>query len=238
MSMPYLSRVFRDADTAAILSGAAARYPRRPGASPAATRGGSPGYNRGKEPAMMDVGLKEWSVVCDLLVAGKTAMLLRKGGISERSGAGVFELEHEKFVLFPSWLHTKKELLKPEHREAASGCGSEPGELTFRGFGEVRHIWRVPSRESLDSLDDLHCWTGAYLDQRWEYRRENPLFVMAVRAWRLPVEKTIAYRQAFYGCHSWVPLEEREAVDERGATEAMGEEGFAEVVRRIGEAMG
>jgi len=187
---------------------------------------------------MIDVGLKEWAVVCDLLLAGKTAMLLRKGGISERSGAGVFELEHEKFVLFPSWLHTKKEMLKPQHREAASGIGSEPSEITFRGFGVVNHIWRVPSRASLDSLDDLHCWTPGYLDQRWEYRKENPLYVMAVRAWRLREEKTIAYRQAFYGCHSWVPLDESEAVEERGAEAAMGEERFAEAVRRMGEAMG
>ena len=45
---------------------------------------------------MLDIALKEWAVVCNLLLEGRLAVLLRKGGIAETGGAGVFELEHTR----------------------------------------------------------------------------------------------------------------------------------------------
>jgi hypothetical protein len=54
---------------------------------------------------MIGVGLKEWAIVCDLLLEGKLAIMLRKGGIHESGGPGVFELEYPRCALFRSWAH-------------------------------------------------------------------------------------------------------------------------------------
>jgi len=185
---------------------------------------------------MIDVALKEWSCVCDLLIDGSFCLLLRKGGIHERSGPGVFELEHDRFLLFPSWAHQKPAMMKPPYREAAQPA-SEPQRITFRGAGEAAKIWQVPSREAFDQLDDLHPWSADYVDMRFDYRPENPLYLVAVRVTNLAEPKTIDYRKQFIGCHSWVPLEEREAAS-GGGTPAMAEGWFASIVDRVDGAMG
>ena len=41
---------------------------------------------------MLNVALKEWAIICDRLVAGDQAILLRKGGIDEADGPGRFRL--------------------------------------------------------------------------------------------------------------------------------------------------
>ena len=52
---------------------------------------------------MLRIALKEWAVICDLLLAGEQAILLRKGGVHEGTGPGQFRLEHDRFALFPAW---------------------------------------------------------------------------------------------------------------------------------------
>lgn len=186
---------------------------------------------------MLDTGLKEWAVVCDLLLEGSLAMLLRKGGIAETGGPGVFELEHPRFALFPSWAHQKPEMIKEEFRGHVEML-DEPAEITFHGIGQVAHIWQVTSRMAFDTLDDLHCWAPAYVDMRFGYKPERPLYLMAVRCYRLSVPRTINYRAAYAGCKSWVPLSAGDEVDDRDAQPAIDEARFGEMTARIDAAMG
>src|SRR5690606_1462050 len=116
---------------------------------------------------MLSIALKEWSIVCDLLLEGSLAILSRKGGIHESGGPGVFELEHPRFVLFPSWAHQRPGMMKPPYRDRVNVLTAEPQRLTFHGLGEVSHIWHVPSRGAFDQLDDLHCWTREQIDMRF-----------------------------------------------------------------------
>ncbi len=169
---------------------------------------------------MLDVALKEWAIVCDLLLEGKLALLLRKGGIHERGGPGVFRLEHERFALYPSWAHQKPNMIKPEHRERVV-VREEPAEVTFTGWAEAAHIWRVPSRAAFDQLEGLHCWTAEQIDMRFGYKPENPLYLVALRAWRLPAPRTIKLHWRYSGCKSWVPLEADHVLDDAGSTRAL-----------------
>src|SRR5690606_840280 len=66
---------------------------------------GAAGHRRREADVMLTVALKEWAVVCDLLLEGKCSLLLRKGGVHEDRGPGRFELEHERFTLYPAWEH-------------------------------------------------------------------------------------------------------------------------------------
>src|SRR5688572_15413116 len=129
---------------------------------------------------MLDVALKEWSVVCDLLMEGRLAILPRKGGIHEDAGPGAFRLEHPRFALFPSWAHQRPAMIKPEHRERVEVI-EEPAEITFRAVAEAARIWEVPGRAAFDRLDDLHCWTEQQIDMRFDYKPDRPLYLVAVR---------------------------------------------------------
>lgn len=186
---------------------------------------------------MLDIALKEWAVVCDLLLEGRLAVLLRKGGIAETGGAGVFELEHSRFVLFPSWAHQKPEMVKaPLHGRVE--MLDEPAKVTFCGIGETTNIWRVTSREAFDTLDDLHCWSGQYVDMRFEYKPDRPLYLIAVRAYGLAQPKTIDYHAAYAGCRSWVPLRPGDEVDDAGAQPAIDDATFDAMLERIDAALG
>lgn len=181
---------------------------------------------------MLNIALKEWAIVCDLLLEGQLALLLRKGGIHEAGGPGVFELEHRRFVLFPSWAHQKPEAIKPKYRDRVQLI-DEPAEITFKGFAEATHIWRVPSRETFNQLDNLHCWTSAHLDMRFNYKPERPLYLLAVRACRLAQPKTIPYHSAFAGCVSWAPLDDRQAVDESAASPVLTDNVYKKIVAHV-----
>ena len=187
---------------------------------------------------MLDIALKEWAVVCDLLIEGRLALLLRKGGISEAGGPGVFELEHGRFLLFPSWVHQKPEMIKEEHRGRVVVLGSEPATVTFSGMGEVAKIWRVRGREQIDAIEDLHCWTPAQIDMRFNYRPENSLYLMAVRVSRLAAVRTVKNSAAYSGCRSWVPLTGGDVVDEAGAVKVIEDEAFGRMVERVDGVMG
>jgi hypothetical protein len=186
---------------------------------------------------MLEKALKEWAVICDALVAGEQSILLRKGGIEEADGPGRFRLATPRFALFPAWLHQRPEQIKPPWRDRVQLFDHEPSEITLRGTGVAEQVWQVPSRESLDALADLHIWTAEQLDMRWNYKPHQPLYLLAIRVFRLPEPKTITNNPAYAGCKSWVELDPADAVDNAEATPVIGDPAFAELVDRVGAAL-
>jgi hypothetical protein len=185
---------------------------------------------------MIGVGLKEWAIVCDLLLEGKLAIMLRKGGIHESGGPGVFELEYPRFALFPSWAHQKPEMIKPDIRPRVQVL-EEPAEIPLSGVGQAVRIWQIPSREAFDTLDDLHPWTKDQVDMRFNYKPHNPIYVMAVRTWKLPAVKVVKNYPEYAGCKSWVPFRQADEVEETGLIPTMSDEAFDAIVRRVDAAM-
>jgi hypothetical protein len=182
---------------------------------------------------MLDTALKEWSIVCDLLLTGELALLLRKGGIHETGGPGVFELEHPRFLLYPSYVHQKPEMIKPVLRDRVNVLDQEPSEVTFTGLGEAARIWNVPSREAFDQLDDLHCWSPAQIDMRFDYKPQRPLYLMAVRAYKLAQPHTVENHADYSGCRSWVALRPEDAVCDAKVMPVIDNQSFAAIVDRI-----
>lgn len=186
---------------------------------------------------MLDVALKEWSIVCDLLLEGRLALLLRKGGIHEDEGPGVFRLAHPRFALFPAWEHQKPHMIKPAYRERVEVL-EEPAAIPIRGLGEAVKIWEVPGRGAFDALDDLHPWSGEQIDMRFNYKPDHPLYLVAIRAARLREAATVANTWEYGGCKSWVPLKGEDVIDDSGAEPSLSDEAFGGIVRRVEKAFG
>src|SRR5436309_15831329 len=95
----------------------------------------------------MRIAFKEWAVVADAIGRGDQIVILRKGGISEgRSG---FEVEHNRFFLFPTLFHQQRESVQPAaqlHYDAFAPKLS-PGSVRVEIFVEVAD-WKL-----LDSLE-------------------------------------------------------------------------------------
>jgi hypothetical protein len=155
-------------------------------------------------PTSLDIALKEWATVVSALETGRQILLLRKGGILEQSEKNRFAITHNEFLFYPTYLHQSRGELKPEVEfEAAAG---EPESVCITLAGVVSDIIKIESRQQIDLLDDQHIWTTSLIDMRFNYKPQNPLFLVVVRAYRLHEPETLANTPAFAGCKSWVPL--------------------------------
>jgi hypothetical protein len=183
----------------------------------------------------LNVALKEWDVVCRALAGGRQIVLLRKGGIHE--SAGEFELEHMRFVMFPTFLHQNLAMLKPEFHAWHEPHTAEPGRVTLSLACSVSRIIEVKSRPQIDAIDDLHLWTPPLIDMRFNYRPANPLYLLLLRAYRIE-PREIDNTPDYAGCKSWVPL--TSPVDVSGSRPVLDDAAFArasdQLLARLGDA--
>lgn len=160
-------------------------------------------------PATLSVALKEWAIVCSAVETGRQLLLLRKGGIYE--SAGEFEVEHRHFLLFPTYLHQNATMLKADQAAHVQPASAEPNEIRLSAAAAVTDIVQVASRAQVEAIDDEHVWTSSLIDMRFNYRPENPLYLLLVRAYRLSNPVMVENTPAYAGCKSWVPLEKETA---------------------------
>jgi|SRR5690242_7652028 len=168
------------------------------------------------------VALKEWATICSALESGRQIVLLRKGGIYE--AAGEFEVEHREFLLFPTYLHQSLKMLKAEAHGGFESRTAEPQQVRLSAAAQVTDIIQLSSRAEMEAIDDQHIWTPPLIDMRFNYRPQNPLYLLLVRAYRLQQPVTIENTPAYAGCKSWVPLEN--PIEISGATAALDDGQF------------
>jgi hypothetical protein len=155
----------------------------------------------------LNVALKEWASVCSALEEGRQIILLRKGGILEAIGG--FELEHPQFFLFPTYLHQSAQMLKEAERKRLVVLKEEPAEVVLSSAATVSDIIRLRDRAQMDRLEREHIWTSPLIDMRFNYRPQNPLYLLLLRVHRLSKPITIQNTPEYAGCKSWVPLSEQ-----------------------------
>lgn len=181
------------------------------------------------QPQQLQIALKEWASVCSALESGRQMILLRKGGIYE--AAGEFELENPQFLLFPTYLHQNLNMLKPEAHGVFESAGAEPAEIRISAIGVISHIVQLKARSKMDAIDSEHVWTASLIDMRFNYKPQNPLYLMIVRTYRLAVPRVVANTPAYAGCKSWVPLDE--PIDTSGALPVIEDSQFEARQRKI-----
>jgi hypothetical protein len=152
------------------------------------------------------VALKEWALVCDMLLSGRMTVLFRKGGINEKG----FWVEADKFLLFPTYFHQNRDKVRPEFRaEFDLALASAPPEGTLRVPALARVVEAIPvaRNEGVYELEDLHPYTREQIDLRLEFRPKKPLVLLAVEVVRLRAPVDVPVLERYAGCSSWVPLE-------------------------------
>jgi hypothetical protein len=154
----------------------------------------------------LNIALKEWAATCEALRAARQILLLRKGGIFE--SAGGFEIEKRHFLFFPTYLHQNPQMLKDDALKWYEHRSTEPENITINLAGSITDILRITNRAQMDSLDSEHIWTSPLIDMRFNYKPQNPLYLLLVRAYELPQPVTVKNTPAYAGCKSWVPLDE------------------------------
>lgn len=165
--------------------------------------------------------LKEWAAVISALRAGDQVVLVRKGGIADPE----FGVEAERFYLFPTYLHQKEKQFRSEHLHhftATDRAGGEPDEVTIDTWCEVAGVWRVTDLELLWKLGDRVIFTGETFEERYRFRPDQAVHVIAVKAFDLPDGVMVRNLPLYAGCRSWISVEEE--IDVTGSTPAISDE--------------
>ena len=153
------------------------------------------------------VALKEWGAAAVALLDGRQTVLVRKGGIHEKS----FRVDRDRFVLFPTVAHSHRERVRPEHHDllaaGAADVDEAGGTITVRCGVSLVDVVPVARPEGLADIADLHIWTqDSVRADRLEFRPKHQLQVLVARAVQLPHPVTLPRLEAYAGCRSWVEL--------------------------------
>ena len=173
----------------------------------------------------MPTAFKEWAVTVRALAEGEQLVTLRKGGIREENRH--FEIEHDRFFLYPTFDHQQGNLVRESHRPElgraleegvwtdgeplaaqldAPGGVPQPDRVRIRAWAEVAASWTITDRRAVDALSPFYVWTPDYPEKRLSWKRRHPLHVLLLRPYRIPRPVTVRVREDYLGCRSWLEI--------------------------------
>ncbi len=174
----------------------------------------------------MRIAFKEWAVVIDALGRGEQILILRKGGLSE--GRDGFQVEHRRFLLFPTLFHQQRESVLPAAQArfdqiAPAFPAADRVRLQFRAeIVAWKHLDSLPMAERLHGQ---HIWRDEVVAERFDWGKTRNIYALAVRVFRLPQAVELPLLPSYGGCKSWVELEPE--IDVEGAQPVLSDASLA-----------
>jgi hypothetical protein len=150
----------------------------------------------------MPVAFKEWAVTVRALAEGEQLLTLRKGGIREENKH--FEIEHDRFFLYPTFDHQRNDLIRQSHLPELAraleegvwpddeppakallqdGGIPQPERVRIRAWAEVASSYLITDPRAIDALSPYYVCT-----------------------YRIPRPVTVKVRPEYHGCRSWLEL--------------------------------
>ncbi len=156
--------------------------------------------------APLSAALKEWDVTVKTLEKGNNILLLRKGGIKEISGR--FKVNHNPVLLYPTYEHQKPHLLKSDYRTFINPVSSsgETEIIKISSWANITNIFQVEDFSIIKQLYPYHIWTKNFVEERFNWKQTQPLFVLLLRVFLLGEPVLIPYDSSYGGCRSWIQL--------------------------------
>jgi hypothetical protein len=148
---------------------------------------------------------KEWAAIVHALLAGEQIVDVRKGGIREDTRH--FGLESTRLWLYPTFVHQEPDLVKPAYRHWVDTVGPADRAVTVEGWADVVGVATLTDPDQLAEIDSRFIWTSEYATSRLQWKRRDPLWILALRVHRLATPITVPYRDEYGGCTSWVTLD-------------------------------
>lgn len=159
-------------------------------------------------PASCAVALKEWATVLAAMARGEQILLMRKGGLVE-PGSG-FELVSTSFVFYPTFEHQAVTYLRDPYQasfDEALRARAPEGHVRIDLGGVVVSSMQSRDPGIVERLAPFHIYNQSFVSQRLKWQPEQPLVLVAVRAFRLMTPQLLPVSPRYAGCKSWVDLE-------------------------------
>lgn len=159
-------------------------------------------------PTTCQLALKEWAVTVKALADGDQILMIRKGGIHEESKD--FRVIHPEFLLYPTYLHQREDLLKVSHqptlRDLLADNPADDDAVTFSHWARVHELVEIDQLDRVASLAPHHIWTDSYAESRLHWKPMVPLTIMLLRVYRMETPTTVPFIPEYGGCKSWVDI--------------------------------
>lgn len=159
-------------------------------------------------PLTCQLALKEWAVTVQALADGDQILMIRKGGIHEESKD--FRVVHPEFLLYPTYLHQRDDLLKASHqptlRRMLADDPNDSDNVTFTHWARVHELLEIDRLDKVASLAPHHIWTDTYAESRLHWKPMVPLTIMLLRVYRIEEPTTVSFIPEYGGCKSWVDI--------------------------------
>ena len=172
------------------------------------------------------------------LLEGEQILDIRKGGLREEGRH--FSIHSPRIWLYPTVEHQRPELLKPAYqRWVTTTEESAPPERAIRveGWADIVGIATITEPETLDALDGKVIWSRSYVESRFRWKARDPLFVLALRVHRLDTPITVAFRDEYGGCTSWIDLDGVPTPESVPSAPALSDDAFAARLKSAAEAI-
>ena len=174
----------------------------------------------------MPIAFKEWAVTVRALAEGEQLITLRKGDL--RDPERDFQVEHERFFLYPTFDHQSYDLVRESHQPelrraleegvwpdgepslqilSAGGLIHQPDRVRIRAWAEVAAHFTVTDPRCVDALSPFYVWTTDYAEKRLAWKRRHPLHVLLLRTYRIPRPVTVKVRDEYGGRNPWFELQ-------------------------------
>ncbi len=180
------------------------------------------------------VASREWAGVCSLLETGRQVVLVRKGGVAESAGPGVFTLQHSEFWLYPTYFHEADQGLR-ESANPAKSSNPEPGWVTISGLARVIELRWLDDESAFSALERFHGFTLETMRKRFSYRQPG-LWLILARIYRTEQGVRVPVRPEHAGCKTWIQLEE--PLSTAAVRPVLADDDWARTVAEFGQAIG
>lgn len=175
--------------------------------------------------------LKEWATAVAALEAGKTIMLLRKGGIQEEGNR--FKVACEQVLLYPTFEHQRPDLLKADYASQVQPVesGWHPETIRIGSWAKITDIFQVSDEQTVAELLPFHIWNVQFVSDRLKWKPRQPLYILLLRTYKLGKIHTIPYRQEYGGCKSWLDVAEPISIE--GLMPVLDDETYSQQAEKI-----
>ena len=151
----------------------------------------------------MNIGFKEWALVCAALGRGEQSIILRKGGIAE--GRAGFRFQHPEFLLLPTLFHEQAAKLRVP-AETLLPAPRADGQLEVRFTARVEWTEDVCDWEKVRALAPFHIWNESEIEKRFRQDEKQMVSLAFVCVQRLSEPFIFPDSPRYGGCRSWVEL--------------------------------
>ena len=173
----------------------------------------------------------------DALGRGEQIFILRKGGIHE--GRGGFKMEHAEFLLFPTLFHQQRESVAAGAQEGIDEIGPRvppANVLRLEYWAQVVEHHRLNDFQAVKRLEQQHIWREEVLAERFEWGREEGIFAIAIRVFRLPIAIELPMVPEYGGCKSWIEV--AHPIMPAGSVSVLDDEEFERRLEKFRAAIG